>query len=238
MTADPQLSDLTFFVAPSGSIAASDLKDVHDLFERAYDQPNHAYLDHSLSRLGYIALARSGAGLVGFALGETLYSELPGFGEPQLITLGGIGCIDPTCRRTGVFSHISVMAAGESRLLESRTGRVLACGRMAHPVGFRSITRYPTAIPREGIPVTEWQLAVAAAVAELYGVTLKPGSLVVAGSGKPIGYPRIEIDVADEEWLPFRDVDRERGDSLLGLAWIPDVPEGWFLDERPASPRA
>jgi hypothetical protein len=47
------------------------------------------------------------------------------------------------------------------------------------------------------------------------------------GGGRPIGTPRIEIDVADEEWIPFRDVDRDRGDSLLALAWSPDAPPGW-----------
>jgi hypothetical protein len=235
MTTDSRFPDLEFFVGPSDSVDADSLEDVHDLFERAYDQANHAYLDHSLSRLGFIAGARAGTRLVGFALADTLYSELPGFTEHQLITLGGIGCIDPTYRRTGVFSHISNLAAGANHLLENPTGRVLGCGRMGHPAGFRVMRQYPTTIPRAGVPLTPWQLAVGAAVAKLYGVTLKPDSLVVEGSGKPIGYPKIQIDVADEEWLPFRDVDRDRGDSLLGLAWAPDAPDGWEDRDRPAA---
>jgi hypothetical protein len=227
MTTDSRFPDLEFFVGASDSVAAGDLEDVHALFARAYDRANHAYLDHSLSRLGSIALARTSARLVGLALADTLYAELPGFADPQLITLGGIGCIDPTYRRTGVFSRVSQLATRANGLLENARSRVLACGRMGHPAGFRNISRYPTTVPKAGVPVTKWQLAVGAAVARLYGVTLKSNSLVVAGSGTPIGYPKLEIDVADEEWLPFRDVDRERGDSLLGLAWIPDAPDGW-----------
>ena len=85
----------------------------------------------------------------------------------------------------------------------------------------------PTVVPREGVVPSAWHLEVAARVAEIYGCRLKEGSMVVDGGGQPIGTPRIEIDVADEEWGSFREVDRDRGDSLLALAWSPDAPPGW-----------
>jgi len=34
-------------------------------------------------------------------------------------------------------------------------------------------------------------------------------------------------EVAEEEWLPFQAVNRDRGDALLGILWFPDAPEGW-----------
>jgi hypothetical protein len=62
----------------------------------------------------------------------------------------------------------------------------------------------------------------------MYGVSgFDPDTFVCAGSGVPIGYPRIDMDVGPEEWDVFAPVNRERGDSLLGLCWIPDAPEGW-----------
>lgn len=214
-------------VGRSDDLTADERQAVHDLFARCYDRANHGYLDHSLSRLRHIACAREGRELVGFALADTRWAALPRFDAPQLLLLGGIGCVDPAHRRSGLFSHVSREAARAEGPLGELAKRFLACGRMAHPAGFRAMSRFPTVIPREGKPVTPWHLEVAAAVAELYGVRLKRGSLVVEGSGVPIGFPRIEIDVADEEWRPFEGVDRERGDSLFGCAWIPDAPDGW-----------
>ena len=55
-----------------------------------------------------------------------------------------------------------------------------------------------------------------------------PQTFAVRGSGVPIGYPVVDMgDVAPGEWEVFRDVNRDRGDSLLGIAWTPDPPEGW-----------
>ena len=47
------------------------------------------------------------------------------------------------------------------------------------------------------------------------------------GSGTLIGYPIPEMDVRPEEWDLFSAVDRDCGDSPLGIVWIPDAPPGW-----------
>jgi hypothetical protein len=164
---------------------------------------------------------------VAFALADARLAEMPGFEEPQSVLLAGIACVHDEYRRGGMFSMIAVGAARGSGLLERTGGRFLACGRMAHPVGFRSMKRLHKPLPDGERMLSPWHLDVAAAVAKLYGVRLRGDSLVVAGSGRPIGYPRIEIEVDSEEWLPFADVDRDRGDSLLGLAWAPEAPAGW-----------
>jgi len=219
--------DLRIEVGDSAALDARELEEVHSLFARAYAQANHDYVDASMARLRTIARAREGGSLVGFALADVRFSSLPGFESPQLLLLAGIGCVELRLRRRGVFAHLSRCAARANGLLARRKGRFLACGRMAHPAGFRSMSRDPNAIPKRGHPLSSWHLEVGAVVAALYGVRLKPGTLIVQGGGRPVGHPRIEIDVAPEEWLPFRDVDRSRGDSLLGLAWHPDVPDGW-----------
>lgn len=64
-------------------------------------------------------------------------------------------------------------------------------------------------------------------MADLYGVELDPETFVVIGKGTPIGFPRLKVEVSEEEWLPFRPVNRLRGDSLLAVAWSPDAPPGW-----------
>jgi len=66
----------------------------------------------------------------------------------------------------------------------------------------------------------------------LHGVNLDPETLVVIGDGSPIGYPNIEYEVTEQEWLPFKAVNRDRGDSLLGITWIPDAPEGWYGEKQ------
>jgi hypothetical protein len=54
-----------------------------------------------------------------------------------------------------------------------------------------------------------------------------PLTFVCKGTGVPIGYPIMDIDATPEEWEMFRYVDRSRGDSLLGISWAPDAPDGW-----------
>jgi hypothetical protein len=179
----------------------------------------------------YIARAKRHGALLGFTLSDARFAPLPRFDEPQLVLLAGIGCIVPERRRTRLFSYIAALAARASGLLEKATARFLVCGRMGHPAGFRSMKGLPSVVPREGKALSPWHLEVAARVAEIYGSRLKEGSMVIDGGGRPIGRPRIEIDVADEEWIPFRDVDRDRGDSLLAIAWSPDAPPGWDEEE-------
>ena len=53
-------------------------------------------------------------------------------------------------------------------------------------------------------------------------------TFVCHGTGIPIGYPNIEMEVELDEWRVFEHVNRDRGDSLLGLTWSPDAPEGWL----------
>ena len=82
-------------------------------------------------------------------------------------------------------------------------------------------------VPKMGIPLSDWHKEMGLKVAELYGSTLDPETLVVIGDGTPIGYPRLDYALAEEEWLPFQAVNRVRGDALLGIFWYPDAPEGW-----------
>ena len=106
--------------------------------------------------------------------------------------------------------------------------RRLSCGRMAHPAGMRPLARNPTVVPKPGVRPTPWQQEVGQYIAGAYGVhAFDPESFVCMGSGDPIGYPIIEVQVESEEWEVFRQVDRDRGDSLLAMIWSPDAPSGW-----------
>ena len=105
--------------------------------------------------------------------------------------------------------------------------RLLMCGRMAHPVSYRTIRKYPSVIPKYGVPLSDWHKDIGLKVSELYGVTLDPETLLVIGDGSPCGYPNIDCEVTEQEWLLFKTVNRDRGDTLLGIVWVPDAPEGW-----------
>ncbi|MFQ5380614.1 MAG: hypothetical protein ACE5EF_03180 [Dehalococcoidia bacterium] len=93
------------------------------------------------------------------------------------------------------------------------------------------MSRNPSAVPQRGRRPTPWQQEVGKAVAEASrSPGFDPETFVVQGSGKPVGYPVMEIETTPEEWELFAAVDRDAGDSLLGIAWTPDPPPGWAGD--------
>lgn len=195
------------------------------LFRVSYRAADETYLLRSLTKLRFVATATSAATLAGFALGDMRRMDLPRL-PAQAVALAGICCIDPRFRRLGLFRTLEQHAFAAAGIAARE--RILACGRVAHPASFRTMTSNPTHVPRRGIPPTPWQREVGAAIAAAYGVEhFDPATFVCAGSGRAIGYPVLDMDVRPEEWEAFAGVDRERGDSLLGLCWVPDAPEGW-----------
>ena len=226
MTSSDEGQDrMTFRVIDAGTITAGDLALVLGLFDATYERANHAYLEKSLTKLRHLAIAMDGGVAAGFALADARVIDLPRL-PAQAVNFAGMCCIGPQFRRRGLFPRLERMAAMTADVRPA--GRWLSAGRMAHPVSFRVMRQNPSAVPRGGIEPTAWQQEVGAAIADAYGVAaFDPRTFVCGGSGVPIGYPRMEIDVDDEEWIAFRGVNRDRGDSLLGLVWAPDAPEGW-----------
>lgn len=224
MVRERDLSDFTIVSKPTADLTAADRAIMFALFDLAYRQANHAYLEKSFGKLRYMALTMHGDTPAGFALGEMRVMDLPRLPQQEVV-LAGICCIAPRFRRRGLFGALeraAVMAAGIAP-----RGRMLSVGRMAHPASFRVMNR-ETRVPRPGVEPTAWQQEVGQAIADAYGVArFDPKTFVCHGSGEPIGYPNIEMDVEPEEWRVFERVDRDRGDSLLGLSWMPDAPEGW-----------
>lgn len=220
-------SELEFCTVNTDELTDNQITLIRDFFDNNYQQANQKYLDGSLKALRKISMALDSGRLVGFSLADSLSIPIPRMEKEQLVMLGGIGCIDPNYRRLGLFSRLANLAGGERESVLHGAERILACARIAHPASFRTLRRLPGVIPNETFPLSEWQLEVGAAIAELYGVRLKPGTLIVQGDGVPIGYPNIELEVCDEEWQVFTAVDRNQGDSLLGIAWAPTPPEGW-----------
>jgi hypothetical protein len=217
---------LDFRTKTTSELNSIELEGIHTLFEHTYREADHRYLDASLSNLRNIALALEEEKVVGYSMSDSRRVAIPRIRQKQLIALGGIGCIDDHYRRLGLFSQLANLGGALDGDVH-KGERILACGRMAHPASFRTLRRSPTVIPRHDLPLSDWHLEVGAALAELYGAVLKPKSLVVQGSGKPIGHPNIEIQVSDKELLPFEQVNRDEGDSFLGIAWFPDAPPGW-----------
>lgn len=213
-----------FDVVATTDLRHSTLARVVALFRRSYRTPNEAYLMQSLGRLRFIATATATDTLAGFALGEMRILDLPRLPQ-QAVALAGICCVDPRFRRRGLFRDLerrAFMAAGVA------VGpRVLSCGRLAHPASFRTMTWNPTYVPKAHTPPTAWQREIGTRIAAAYGVKdFDPDTFVCRGSGTPM-HPIIEMDVHADEWDVFAAVNRDHGDSLLGLCWMPDAPEGW-----------
>jgi hypothetical protein len=218
-------SDFEFEVMEAKALSPDRRGELLGLFQANYRRANPAFLDRSLARLRHVALAYRGDLPVGFALAETRLMDLPRL-PGQVVNLAGICCIAPEFRRRGLFGELEGLAAAATKIPE--TPRRLLCGRVAHPAALRTIGRLPGAVPKPGGVPTAWQREVGAAIARAYGAhDFDPRTFVCIGDGEPIGYPQIEVDVEPEEWQVFEPVDRDRGDSLLALAWIPDSPPGW-----------
>jgi hypothetical protein len=223
---DFDLSDIDVRILRSNILNRKEHEMVHLLFDQTYRQANHPYLDKSLSILRYVALATFQDRPAGFALADTIEGPLPRLSAPQVVMLAGICCVSSAFRRIGLFTKLEILAANAEGLIKPGIP-ILMCGRMAHPVSFRTINKSPAVIPKYGVPLSGWHKEIGLSVAALYGVTLDPETFIVLGSGQPIGYPDLEYDIPEEEWLPFRGVNRDRGDSLLGMTWFPDAPKGW-----------
>lgn len=221
----PNPDDFTFRVVATTRIGEDDLSAVKALFAENYQAANLAYLEKSLGKLRYLAMATDPAGTpAGFALGESRILDLPLL-PGTTVRLAGLCCVGAAYRRQGLFGRLETLALAEGRL--STGERSLSTGRMAHPASFRGMSQNPWVVPRRGVRPTRWQQAVGAAIAAAYGSPFDPETFVCKGSGVPIGYPVIELDCAPDEWELFAPVDRSKGDSLLGMAWTPTSPPGW-----------
>lgn len=221
------LTDLEIRTLPAETLAGHDRERVFALFDTAYRQANHAYLEASLHKLRFMALATQGDTLAGFALSDARVLDLPRL-PPTVVNLAGMCCIDPAFRRRRLFGALEASAWQASAITPAPDARFIMCGRMAHPASFRLMSQNPSAVPKLGVPITPWQQEVGTAIASAYGVPgFDPETFVCFGSGEPIGYPDMEMQLEEHEWEVFRPVNRDRGDSLLGMAWHPDAPEGW-----------
>ncbi len=220
------LKDITVRAVNSREVSSGQLSRVLSLFDKSYDQANHAYLRCSLETLRSTALAEHEGRLIGFSLGDAVLASIPRMSELQVVVLAGICCIDPAYRRLGLFLELAKAACAKSGLLNDGV-RFLKCGRMAHPVSLRSLRKDASLIPKEGTALTSWHKEVGVKVASLYGVEVNTENFVVKGSGQSIGNPKLDIQVGDDEWNIFSGVNRERGDSLLAISWSSNVPKGW-----------
>lgn len=217
--------EFTLRLLEASALGGGERAQVLALFEENYREANVAYLEKSLAKLKYVALAVDGEGRpAGFALGETRRLDLPRLGR-QAVRLAGLCCVTARHRRKRLFGTLENLALSEGHPAPGE--RVLGAGRMAHPASFRGMARNPTCVPRPGRAPSAWQQEVGAAVAAAYGSDFDPATFVCRGPGVPIGWPVIEVEATPAEWAAFEKVDRSRGDSLLGIAWTPGAPAGW-----------
>ncbi|MBI5288323.1 MAG: hypothetical protein HY873_05070 [Chloroflexi bacterium] len=219
------LTDFTFRTLRTADLTAADRDLMQGLFATNYRQANSAYLEKSFGTLGFAAIAAFDDVPAGFALGEMRILDLPRLPR-QTVALAGICCINPAFRRRGLFGALELAAMRGADIIPE--GRYLSAGRMAHPASMRTMARNATVVPKPGVPITPWQREVGRAIAAAYRTQqFDDETFVCVGSGTPIGYPVMDIEVEPEEWRVFEPVNRDRGDSLLGLCWHPDAPDGW-----------
>jgi len=222
---DRDLAAFDIRVLRPGDMTADDRTRVFALFDAAYRQANHAYLEKSFGTLPHLSIAMHAAEPAGFALADMRVLDLPRL-PGQVVAMAGICCIAARFRRHGLFGALERAAMAAAGIVP--VGRMINAGRMAHPASYRTMARSAAAVPGRGNVPSPWHQQVGAAIAAAYGVAdFDPKTFVCHGAGVPIGYPDMDLDVTPEEWDVFAPVDRDRGDSLLGISWTPDAPDGW-----------
>ncbi|MCZ7576514.1 MAG: hypothetical protein M5U18_05490 [Dehalococcoidia bacterium] len=137
--------EFTYRVVEAASIGSADLAIVQALFAENYREANLAYLEKSLGKLRYLALATHVSGApAGFALGESRMLDLPRLPQTT-VRLAGLCCVGMAFRRQGLFVRLEGMVLSEGRVVHG--DRWLATGRMAHPGSFRSMSKNGSVVP-------------------------------------------------------------------------------------------
>ena len=126
---DRDLSAFDFRVVRTDAMTPADRESAFALFDMAYRQANHAYLEKSFGVLRYFAMATHQNEPAGFSLAEMRVMDLPRLPR-QAVTLAGICCIAPEFRRRGLFSYLEALAIAHG--VGPPPGRHLRAGRMAH----------------------------------------------------------------------------------------------------------
>ena len=214
-------------VVACADLTKVEIAELSRLFHATYRDADEAYLAKSGKTLRFVALAESGDALVGFSFGDSVQVNLPRMDEPQSVALAGIACIDESMRRRGLFVTLATEAIRAGGGVQA-DNPLLFTGRMAHVLTYRTMANMsPTTVPAAGKNTSAWHREVAVEVASLFKSEIDPDTFVVRGSGSPVGFPRIAFDTSPEEDALFAQVNRERGDSLLSMCWLPDAPAGW-----------
>jgi len=220
--------DIDVRALPTTDLSAHERAGLHGVFDAAYEHADHDYLEDSLTRFDYVAMAWSGDNPVGFALADYRIMDLPGL-PGQLVTRGGLGCVDPGLRRRGTVAALVAAAAHAAWRPEYAQPRQLSAARFAHPATFRFAREWQNGVvPCPGAVPTPWHQQIGTIVAASLGAAdFLSDTFVCVGPGRPVGQPLVHIDVHEHEWSLFEAVDRDRGDTLLGIGWVPNPPPGW-----------
>jgi hypothetical protein len=220
------LPGFVFRTVPTDSLTAADRRLLSELFDASFRHANQAHLEKLLGQLRTVSVAVCDDKPAGFTLSDVRIMDLPRLPE-QVVMLGSLACVAPEFQRRGLMIELARRNFVESTPRWSQ--RALFCVRYGHPAAFRAIVaRNVSGVPRPGVRPTAWQQEVGRAIADAYGEErFDPETFICMGAGTPIGYPVIDFEVEPVDWEVFRHVDRERGDSLLGIAWMPGAPPGW-----------
>ena len=221
-----EIEGIAIDVWATAELSDDDRDGVHAVFDDAYIDGDHGYLDAQLTTLASIALARSEDGVVGFALSDARVVDLPRLPE-QVVRTAGLACVHSAHKRRGISNRLESMAMTAGG--PPAAVHTLLTGRFAHPAGTNHLRKRVDLVPRIGTPPTSWQRDVAIALADVLGVeSFDADTFVCRGTGRPVGQNVIEVDrdVAEAEAALFAPVDRRRGDTLLAVWWT-TPPPGW-----------
>jgi hypothetical protein len=226
VSVERNLPGFAFRTMLTANLTTTDRQMLAGLFDASFRHADQAHLEKSLGQLRSVSVALCDDKPAGFTVSDVRVMDLPRL-PGQVVMLGGLACVAPEFRRRGVMLELARRNFTDTAPRWSK--RALFCVRYGHPAAFRAIVaRNQSGVPRPGIRPTTWQQEVGRAIADAYGVeSFDPETFVCQGAGTPIGYPVIDLEVEPLDWEVFQHVNRERGDSLLGIAWMPDAPPGW-----------
>lgn len=219
-----------------GELSCGDRSALFDVFDATYESADHGYLEEQLESFDSVGLAKLEGRVVGFSICDTRQLDLPVIGV-QVCLREGLSCVLPDVRRGGVMLAMAFTASQRSVFTSGYVGFSLLTQRLATPASLNGVMpglqrlAWPTADDPFALydHPTSTQIAVARAIAvDLGSADYDPTAGICVGSGRPIGTPLVEPEVAPDIAARFDPVDRDRGDSLLFVSWVVPPPQLWF----------
>ena len=208
---------------------------VHRVFDTAFRQADHSYLDRTLARMSSIGLGFRDQELLGFCTCTQAELDFPGLGR-RIFNDAGLTCVDPAARLSGLTNGIGHMALAGMKIIGMPDFAMLHYVTPVTAKGTFSFVGSGAGWPGSNIeewvanyrtsPTINQRAAGQTIAAYLHAEDYDDEHWVLIGTGRPLQSTAVP-NLEPAYFELFEHVDLNRGDQLLALFWPQPPPEWW-----------